>query len=165
MKLYISIAVGLLILTGCNAEPEVENTKSDLSEVQAEGDSQVESENKTEEVVETEMTGTGQSTAFIPYTSTAKVTLVGDDIIDVEFEEFLEDGTSKNVASKEGTYTSPNYTLGEFYEQVDSLEQYVIDNDKFPTLSNGTDNDGVSGASVNLSGFEEAFNLAVSSAK
>lgn len=105
-----------------------------------------------------EITTSGESTAATPYTSKVTITRVGSDITAADFEEFLEDGTSKNEASKAGTYTSPNYTLGEFYEQIDSLEQYVIDNDKLPPLTDGKDVDGVSGESVNSSGFEDAYN-------
>ncbi len=164
MKLIISGLIISLILTGCSSEPQVkdDDTNQQMMNSTVESESSDES-TKTEELKET--VGSGESMAFSPYTSTAKVTFIGDDIIDVEFEEFLEDGTSKNIASKAGTYTSPNYTKGEFYEQVDSLEAYIIENDKFPKLSNGTDIDGVSGASINLSGFEEAYSIALQDSK
>lgn len=167
MKLITILTTLLILLTACSDKQPVEDVQvneatSEITEQATETSSET-----TEQAAETDkqLTGSGESTAFSPYTSTAQVTIKGEDIIEVQFEEFLEDGTSKNIASKEGTYTSPNYTLGEFYEQIDSLEAYVIKNDQFPKLTNGTDVDGVTGASVNLSGFEDAFNQAVTNAK
>ncbi len=164
MKLLMTTLIFIVALTGCsNSSNTNETTTEDTSQTQQ----ILELDSEVQEIQDTavEMTGSAESTAFSPYTSTAKVTVIGDDITDVEFEEFLEDGTSKNEASKNGTYTSPNYTLGEFYEQIDSLEAYVIEHDRFPPLTNGSDVDAVSGASLNLSGFEDAFNQAVTNAK
>lgn len=167
MKLIISGIILTFILTGCSSEPTM--TEDDSPQmIESEQMDETVSESEVEGEVEIELVekvGSGQSTAFSPYTTTAKVTSVDDDITDVELEEFLEDGTSKNEASRAGTYTSPNYTKGEFYEQIDSLEAYIIENDEFPTLSNGSDVDGVSGASVNLSGFEEAYLMALQNSK
>ncbi len=164
MKLITILTTFLILLTACGGNQQQIESEQQIDDVQTISETTNEIiEQPTE--TEKQLTGSGESTAFSPYTSTAQVTIEGEDIIDVQFEEFLEDGTSKNVASKEGTYTSPNYTLGEFYEQIDSLEAYVIENDEFPKLTNGTDVDGVTGASVNLSGFEEAFNQAITNAK
>lgn len=175
MKLIISGIILTFILTGCSSEPAMtddDSTQMIESEQMVESEQMIETESEIEvepeaevETEPVEKVGSGQSTAFSPYTTTAKVTSVGDDITNVELEEFLEDGTSKNEASRAGTYTSPNYTKGEFYEQIDSLEAYIIENDEFPTLSNGSDVDGVSGASVNLSGFEEAYLMALQNSK
>lgn len=163
MKLIISGIVLSLILTGCSSqsmEQDNDNQQIVESEVALNPAPKEEESTKLEE-----KTGSGESTAFNPYTSTATVTRIGDDIINVELEEFLEDGTSKNESSKAGVYSSPDYTKGEFYQQVDSLEAYIIENDQFPALTNGSDVDGVSGASVNLSGFEEAYLIALENSK
>ncbi len=153
MKKYILI-FAVFFLTACSAQ----NTDSSEMEVVSEvSDSVVDTPTETIEVITVE----GESMAFSPYTSTAKVTIEGDDVVDVVFDELLEDGTSKVEASQSGEYTSANYTQGEYFEQMAKLEKYVIENDQFPTLSEGKDVDGTSGASVNLSGLEEAYNNAL----
>lgn len=162
MKLIVSMLALTLGLSGCSSEADTASQVTTESEaVSSETTSEASSEVVSEADSNKEITTSGESTAATPYTSKVTITRVGSDITAADFEEFLEDGTSKNEASKAGTYTSPNYTLGEFYEQIDSLEQYVLDNDKFPPLTDGKDVDGVSGASVNLSGFEDAYNKAL----
>lgn len=154
MRILISFIVMLIILVGCSSE-----STEQLAEMSEQATPVLDSDSDLEQ---TELTGSGQSEAFSPYLSTAQITTRGSDVIAADLDEFLEDGTSKTEASKAGTYSSPNYQLGEFYQQIESLESYIIDNDQFPTLTNGTDIDGVSGASLNLSGFEEAYNMALS---
>lgn len=153
MRILISFIVMSIILVGCSSE-----STEQLAEMSEQTTPVLDSELNLEQ---TEFIGSGQSEAFSPYLSTAQITTRGSDVIAVDLDEFLEDGTSKTEASKAGTYTSPNYQLGEFYQQIESLESYIVENDKFPSLNNGIDVDGVSGASLNLSGFEEAYSLAL----
>ncbi len=164
MKKILLMAIICVLIAGCSS------TTSDTEETtEQEVTESTDTDDNNDDSDDTESTGTtegfGESTKFSPYRTTAKVEMDGSDVVSVTFEEFLEDGTNKITASKNGEYSSDAYTLGEFYEQVESLEEYVIENDSFPSLSNGKDADAVSGASVNLSGFEEAFLKAVEDAQ
>lgn len=94
----------------------------------------------------------------------------GDDITNVKFDITLPDSevsdnnyssSSKYDVSQAGEYGMGDQTGTSWYQHVDKLDKYVEDNDAFPTLNDdGKDADGVSGATIGLSTFEEAFNNA-----
>lgn len=151
MKIFLIIAI--LFLSACSSEDSIEQAM--------ETNPAISDKNTTEEVQSSAQVLMGESTVFAPYTSTVELTVEDEKLTEISFDEFLEDGTSKVTASMAGTYGSDTYTLGEYHEQVAALEAYILENNQFPTLSNGIDVDSSSGASVNLSGFEEAYNQAL----
>ena len=56
--------------------------------------------------------------------------------------------------------------VGEWYEQAEALEKYIIDNQGFDiTLDNEGKTDAVSGATINLSAIVESVNNALKQAK
>lgn len=89
----------------------------------------------------------------------------GDDISNVQFDVVLPEGeystTSKKELSDKGEYGMEEKTGKSWTAHVNELETYINENDKFPTLdAEGVDADGVTGATIHLNGFEEAFNNA-----
>lgn len=160
MKKYIGAALLLFILAGCgmdNSNTNEETTNENKTEETTNNSNKQSNENNNS--LE-DGTYEGKSEVFKPYETTAKYTVEDGQITEVIFDEFLEDGTSKKEASKAGEYGSENYTAGEWYEQIEKLENYVEENQEMPDLTDGKDTDGVSGATLNLSGFEDAFNQA-----
>lgn len=94
--------------------------------------------------------------------ATATYTKEGDDITAVDFDVLLSDGTSKTAYSESGEYGMAANGGREWHEHVADLEAYVVENDAFPTLdAEGKDADAVSGSTITISMFEEAFNNAV----
>ncbi len=89
----------------------------------------------------------------------------GEDITNVSFDVKLPEGefstTSKLELSNSGEYGMGEETGKSWTEHVTELNTWVEENDAFPTLdADGYDVDGVTGATIGLSGFEEAFNNA-----
>jgi len=78
-------------------------------------------------------------------------------VIDFDISRKYDESKSKKEDSKKGTYGN-NYPAGPWYKQIGSLEEYVLQNNKFPKLKDGKDVDAVTSATLNLSGFEDAFN-------
>ncbi len=69
--------------------------------------------------------------------------------------------TSKKELVEANEYGMLDATGKSWTEHVTELETYINDNDAFPTLdAEGKDADGVTGATIHLNGFEEAFNNA-----
>jgi len=90
----------------------------------------------------------------------ANIMLLDDNIIkviDFDISRKYDESKSKKEDSKKGTYGN-NYPAGPWYKQIGSLEEYVLQNNKFPKLKDGKDVDAVTSATLNLSGFEDAFN-------
>ena len=159
MKKYLLIVVIMFGLIGCSAE-EPKNTEVTQTDEQIENES-TESETSDEEITEVEETFYGESDAFAPYRTTVEYTKKGDDILTVDIREYEEDGTEKKAGSEAGTYGNPDYQAGSWHVQIGGLEQYIIANDQFPELdSTGKDVDEVSGATLNLSGMQEAYETA-----
>ncbi|WOO89848.1 FMN-binding protein [Mollicutes bacterium LVI A0078] len=100
--------------------------------------------------------------------STVSFDKSGDDISNVQFDIILPEvtgdtaqTTSKKELSNAGEYGMEAATGKSWTAHVEELEAYVNDNDAFPTLDEeGKDADGVTGATIHLNGFEEAFNAA-----
>lgn len=96
----------------------------------------------------------------------------GDDISNVNFDVYLPESegfttTSKKEASDNGEYGMKEATGVSWTEHVNKVEAYINDNDKFPTLVTdeadenfGKDADDATGATIHLTGLEEAFNNA-----
>ena len=134
-KLLTSLLIVAFILVGCSNDQKETNKPSN----------------------DVEVTYVGESKKYEPYKSTVKVIKKGDQIISIEFDELYEGIKSKKEDSKKGTYGN-NYPAGPWYKQIGSLEEYVLQNNKFPKLKDGKDVDAVTSATLNLSGFEDAFN-------
>ncbi len=85
----------------------------------------------------------------------------GDDITKIQFDVTQEDGTSKRELSESGEYGMKEATGKSWLEHVESVESYVIENDKMPSLdADGKDVDGATGATITLTSLDEAFNNA-----
>lgn len=85
----------------------------------------------------------------------------GDDITNTKFDVIMADGSSKVEFAASGEYGMTSEDGRTWDQHVEALDTYVDENDAFPTLdADGKDADGVSGATIGLSQFEEAFNAA-----
>ncbi len=98
--------------------------------------------------------------------TTVEFTKTGDDITDVKFDaNGGEYGDSKYDYSKAGNYGMEG-AAGTWDEQVDALNQYVADEDKFPETEANEDGtkqvavDGTTSATIGLDSFKEAFEAA-----
>lgn len=91
----------------------------------------------------------------------------GDDITNVQIDGYLAEGQSYTVTSKKEADANGEYGMKEktgvsWTEQVEMVEKAIEDNDAFPAVdAEGYDADGVTGATIHVNGFEEAFNAAV----
>ncbi len=100
----------------------------------------------------------------------------GDDITNTFFDfKFNDDGkldelTSKVQYSKDGKYgmkeKNPS-AAGEWHEEVQALNEYVDENDLFPSTTKKTEGEntkevanGIASATIGVDGFKEAFNAA-----
>ncbi len=100
----------------------------------------------------------------------------GDDITNTVFDyQFNDDGkldalTSKVQYSKDGKYgmkeKNPS-AAGEWHEEVQALNDYVNENDFFPSTTKQGEGEetkevpnGVASATIGVDGFKEAFNAA-----
>ncbi len=87
-------------------------------------------------------------------------------VLDVTLPESEEySSTSKYEVSQAGEYGMGEATGKSWYEHVDQVAAYIEENDAFPTIDeDGYDVDGVTGATIHIDGFEEAFNNATEQA-
>ncbi len=100
----------------------------------------------------------------------------GDDITNTSFDfQFNDDGkldalTSKVQYSADGKYgmkeKNPS-AAGEWHEEVQALNEYVDENDFFPSTSKKTEGEstkevpnGIASATIGVDGFKEAFKAA-----
>ncbi len=136
MKKLLSVsAFGLILLAGCGAEPTA---------VSYYGESAANEEGEI---------------------TTVSYDKEGTDITNVVFDVILPEGeystTSKLELSNNGEYGMKDQTGKSWTEHVEELDAWVEANDAFPTLNEeGIDADGVTGATITLTAFEEAFNNA-----
>lgn len=88
----------------------------------------------------------------------------GNDIIDVKFDTYLPGKGSKIEYSKSGDYKINEDPSGggiAWDAHVSKLEDYIVKTDKFPKLDKeGHDVDGVSGATIRIVEFKNAFDSA-----
>lgn len=133
MKKLLSVsAMALVILAGCSSTTSYAGQSSESTEEGHEGEY-----------------------ATVTYDKS------GDDITNTVFDVVLADGTSKVEYAASGEYGMTSDDGRTWDQHVESLDAYVDENDAFPTLdADGKDADGVSGATIGLSQFEEAFNAA-----
>ncbi len=137
MKKILSIStLALVLLVGCGASTDASSESEHYVGQSAES---------TEEGKEGEY-------------ATVEFDKAGDDITNVNFDVILTDGTSKTDLSDSGEYGMEEQTGKSWSAHVAELETYVNDNDAMPELNEeGKDVDGVSGATIGLSQFDEAF--------
>lgn len=97
--------------------------------------------------------------------STVEATFKGDTLESITFDSYKGTlGKMKVQASKDGEYDCCDSSP--YYDQITALEEYVVENQEFPTLSaEGKDVDGVSGATITLTQYEEAYELALEESK
>ncbi len=94
----------------------------------------------------------------------------GEDLTNVVFDVVLPESeefssTSKYAVSQAGEYGMEAATGKAWYQHVDEVTAWVEENDAFPTLdADGYDVDGVTGATIHINEFEEAFENATEQA-
>ncbi len=92
-----------------------------------------------------------------------EMTKEGDDITEATLNVTSADGTyDKVAASTDGSYSMVGEVTGlKWHEQVAAVEEYIVENDAFPTLDADGYADAVSSATIHINEFEQAFNAAV----
>lgn len=86
----------------------------------------------------------------------------GENILDIEFDTYSSVYSgSKSDYSQAGNYglkDDPNGSGISWYQHVENLEDYIIENDQFPEVDDdGYIVDGVSSCTINVEEFENAY--------
>lgn len=105
------------------------------------------------------------ATAIVTIDSNGKITDVD---LDTTYTKDGVETTKKTLGSEYGMLGSPyGSTIGEWYQQAEALEQYVIDNQGIDKINLDEDGktDAISGCTIKIDALYEALNSALKEAK